>query len=84
MHMTRTFGWQRFYEEAVLETNRAELVRRIHAAQAAIDARISQLQSDHQDSNDERQAIEDAQAGLRVLREEALKRPSSPRADGRH
>jgi hypothetical protein len=68
--MTRTYGWQRFYEAAILETNRSSLPRLIQTAQAAIDARIQQLQSDHQDSAEERQAIADALVGLGVLRKE--------------
>lgn len=65
-----TFGWQRFYEAAMLETNRVRLPGLIRAAQAAIDARVAQLRESHQDSAAERQAIADALAGLRLLREE--------------
>jgi hypothetical protein len=68
--MTRTYGWQRFYEAAILETNRSSLPRLIQTAQAAIDARIQQLQADHQGSAEERQAIADALVGLNVLRKE--------------
>ncbi len=70
--MTRIYGWQRFYEEAILETNRAALLERIQTAEAAIDARIAQLHSDHQHNADERQAIEDALAGLRLLHQETV------------
>jgi oligoribonuclease NrnB/cAMP/cGMP phosphodiesterase (DHH superfamily) len=68
--MTRTYGWQRFYEAAILETNRSSLPRLIQTAQAAIDARIQQLQLDHHGSAEERQAIADALVGLGVLRKE--------------
>ena len=61
------YGWQRFYEEAILETDRSRLPVLIRAAQAAIDARMRQLKSDHGASAEERQAITDALAGLRVL-----------------
>jgi hypothetical protein len=67
--MTRTYGWQRFYEDAILETNRVALPRRIRAAQAAIDARIAQLESNHDGSSDERHAIFTALQGLKLLRE---------------
>jgi hypothetical protein len=80
--MNRIYGWQRFYEAAVLETNRTELVRRIQAAQAAIEARIAQLHSDHQDSDDERQAIENALAGLRLLGQETVTQHPSSRTNG--
>jgi hypothetical protein len=77
--MTRNYGWQRLYEQAILETNRAALVKRIQAAQAAIDARIAQLHFGHQDNANERQAIADALAGLRLLHQEAVTpHPSAP------
>ncbi|HTW59030.1 MAG TPA: hypothetical protein VMD99_12940 [Terriglobales bacterium] len=74
MTMTQTYGWQRFYEAAILETNRSSLPRLIQTAQAAIDARLEQLQSNHQadthGSTEERQALADAMVGLNVLRKE--------------
>jgi hypothetical protein len=70
MQTMATFGWQRFYEAAILETNRERLPQLIQAAQAAIDARIDQLRMNHHDSAEERQAIADALAGLRLLKEE--------------
>ena len=63
------YGWQRFYEAAVLETDRKRLPVLIQAAHAAIDARMEQLECAH-GSGEERQAIEDALAGLHVLRQE--------------
>jgi hypothetical protein len=80
MAQAQSYGWQRFYEAAILETNRAELLKRVQAAQAAIEARITQLQSNHQDSSDERQAISDALAGLRLLQQEVVTPRPSPRA----
>jgi hypothetical protein len=68
--MSQTYGWQRFYEAAILETNRMRLPTLLQSAQAAIDARIEQLQSDHNGNGDERRAIADALTGLRVLRQE--------------
>jgi hypothetical protein len=70
VHMSRVYGWQRFYEAAILETNRSRLPALIQAAQAAIDARLEQLQSDHNGSADEKLAISDALSGLSVLRKE--------------
>ena len=69
-NMSQSYGWQRFYEAAILETNRSYLSRLIQTAQAAIDARVQQLQSDHHASTHERQAIADALAGLDILRKE--------------
>lgn len=63
-----SYGWQRFYEQAVLETDRAHLPRLIDTAQNAIHARIEQLRGDHQDHAAERQALADALAGLQVLK----------------
>jgi len=65
------YGWQRSYEEAVLETDRSRLPILIRAARAAIDARIAQLTHAHPASAEERQAIADALASLRVLKREA-------------
>jgi len=64
------FGWQRFYEAAILETDRVRLPQLIQTAQAAIDARIDQLRVNHQNGEAERQAIADALAGLRLLKQE--------------
>lgn len=74
--MSPTYGWQRFYQDAVLETDRSRLPVLIRAAHAAIDARMEQLGHDHlghddQGSTEERLAIADAIAGLRVLKHEA-------------
>jgi len=65
-----TYGWQRFYEAAILETNHKRLPVLIESAQAAIDARMQQMRANGQNSESERNAIEDALAGLRILREE--------------
>lgn len=70
-----SFGWQRFYEAAILETDRTRLPQLLRSAQAAIDARVEQLRADQQDHAAERQAIADALAGLRVLKGELGPRP---------
>ena len=64
-------GWQRLYEDAVVETDRARLPVLINAARAAIDARMEQIRHDHRASAEELQGIEDALSGLRVLNGEA-------------
>jgi hypothetical protein len=58
------------YKAAVLETDRAKLQERVHAAKAAIDDRLHELQLDHGGSPEERIAISDALAALNVLRRE--------------
>ena len=68
--LSPTYRWQRFYEDAVLATDRSSLPALIRAAHAAIEARIEQLKKDQQVSAEERQAIADALVGLRVLRRE--------------
>jgi len=65
------YVWQRFYENAVLETDRARLPVLIRAAQGAIQARMQQLKQDHKPPAEELQALEDAMAGLHVLKREA-------------
>ena len=68
--MTRVHGWQRFYEEEMLETNDVRLPRLISTAQAAVLARREQLGADLRHGSGERRAIADAQTGLRVLSRE--------------
>ena len=69
--MSPLYDWRRFYEEAVVETDRGRLPVLIRAARAAIDARMEQLQQDRKTSPEELQALEDALAGLRILKREA-------------
>ena len=69
--MSTAYGWQRCYQDAILETDRSRLQVLIRMAHAAIDARVEQLRENREASAEERQAIADALAGLRVLREEA-------------
>lgn len=71
-NMTRIYGWQRFYEEAMLETKSTRLSTLIQAAEAAIDARLEQLGDDRTYSTEERQAIADALSGLQVLKREVF------------
>jgi hypothetical protein len=68
------YVWEEVYAAAILETDDTKLPNRLHAAKAAIDARLHELQFDHGGSPEERQAIGDALAGLNVLRRELERR----------
>jgi hypothetical protein len=63
----KSYEWQRPYEDAIVETDAARLPALITAAQAAIDARIAEIQSMNSGTPEERQAITDARNGLRIL-----------------
>ncbi len=69
------YGWQRFYDLAIVETDSARLPALIQTAQAAIEARLGQLASCDGDYSEERQAIADAIAGLEVLKREVKALP---------
>ena len=66
--------WQNQYQAALVEFDREKLSERLAAAETAIFNRLQTISqsSDHQA---ERQAIEDALAGLRVLMREKLSFP---------
>ena len=68
--MARSYDWQRHYEAAILATDRSRLPGLIEIAQAAIHVRVEELNLDHAATAEERQAIEDALSGLKVLRKE--------------
>jgi hypothetical protein len=70
------YGWVEIYQRAMLETDRSKLAERIEAAQTAIDRRLQEINAGH-DSTDERRAIRDALAGLRVLRGEVPQRATA-------
>ncbi|MGA9556063.1 MAG: hypothetical protein WBR11_04360 [Terriglobales bacterium] len=67
MDSTRRFPWQRHYEVAITETDPTQLPVLITAAEAAIDARIAEIQAMNSGTVEERQAIVDARNGLRIL-----------------
>ena len=67
MEPTQGYAWQRPYEAAILETDSTKLPARITAAEAAIDARIAEIQSMNNATADEWQAIEGARSGLKIL-----------------
>jgi hypothetical protein len=63
--------WQLEYQAALLELDPKQLMERVKAAETAIFNRL-QVISGSNDSHAERQAIEDALAGLRVLKRDNL------------
>ena len=60
--------WERLYTAAVFESDRSKLKSRIDAAQAAIDRRVQEMDSDHGGSPAERLGIETTRAALDGLR----------------
>ena len=68
--MEADYIWEELYEAAVLETDRQKMQERVRAAKRAIDARLEELQQDHQGTPEERNAISDALSALNVLRRE--------------
>jgi hypothetical protein len=63
--------WQPEYQSALLELDPKQLMDRVKAAETAIFNRL-QVISGTNDSSAERQAIEDALSGLRVLKRDSL------------
>ena len=72
--MKASYVWEELYEAAVLETDDKKLPNRLHAAKAAIDTRLQQLQADHSGTPEERQAISKALTGFVVLRRDLERR----------
>lgn len=66
--------WQKAYWEALLEVNPEKLAVRIFDAETAILKRMRVLQTSS-DGHKEREAIEDALSGLRVLQRVRLDNP---------
>ena len=69
-NMGNRYSWQDQYQAAILETDRTQLMSRIIDAQAAINARIRELRTDHGGTLEETQALMDAASGLQTLRKE--------------
>jgi hypothetical protein len=63
--------WQHEYYAALVETASRKLLERVTAAETAIFKRLPTI-SASRDNQAERQAIEDALAGLRILKRENL------------
>jgi len=64
-------AWQHEYKSAVVEVDRKKLKERVEAAETAIYKRLQQL-SQSSDDLAEKQVIEDALHGLRVLKRDEL------------
>jgi hypothetical protein len=62
---TNGYAWQSPYQTAMLETDRTKLPLLIEVAQAALNARRTEM--DGTGSPAEMQAIEEARSGLRIL-----------------
>jgi hypothetical protein len=63
--------WQNEYAAALVEPDREKLPQRVAAAETSIYKRLQQI-SQGSDDQAERQAIEDAVAGLRILKRDSL------------
>lgn len=68
--MPLVYTWQRYYEEAMVETDPRRLERLIKAAEIEIDARMEELRLKHDGTRDEKDAIAEALASLNILRKE--------------
>jgi hypothetical protein len=70
-------AWQNEYQAALLELDPKKLLERVHAAETAIFNRLQELaQSPNSpDQKAERQAIEDALSGLKVIKRDKLDFP---------
>jgi hypothetical protein len=76
--MTMNVAWQELYRAAVLELCPEELQRRIDDAEKAIQQRMAELRGNDCGSGEERQALDDALRGLRVLASTECKALRSP------
>jgi hypothetical protein len=72
--MNTCYVWEQVYKAAMLETDQGKLPSLVHAAKAAIDTRLHDLQTEHGGTAEERHAISDALAGLNILRRELEKK----------
>jgi predicted nucleic acid-binding Zn-ribbon protein len=68
--MISDYPWGRFYETAILETDRSQLAKHIQMAEEALSARVRELNGNRDGTEQERSAIHDALSGLRILRDE--------------
>jgi len=66
-----TYPWYESYKAAVLETDWTKMQARVQAARHEIDERRRILSQDHGGTPEEREALEDAMRGLRVLGNDA-------------
>jgi len=66
------YPWQAVYDEAVLETDPAQMRSRIEAANRAIELRQQEFMRGASEMPEERQAMESALGGLAMLKQERL------------
>jgi hypothetical protein len=69
-YVTKTYPWNDAYLAALLESDRKKIPARLQAAESAVNERLHALSADHGGIPHERQALEDATNGLKVLRQE--------------
>ena len=90
--MIAEYPWGRFYESAILETDRSKLAKHIQVAEREIATRMQELNSDPGSTEEERSALRDAMSGLTILRKELAQSvpeggfgsnsPGNPRTEG--
>ena len=66
-----SYSWQDSYKSALLETDWTKMVELVQAAESEIHKRRLQLCKDHNETQEEREAVVNALNGLRVLRMDA-------------
>jgi hypothetical protein len=67
MYASSDYKWQRPYDAAIRCTDQTRVMGLADVAQAAIAARITEIESTGDDSPTEMRAIADAHSGLRIL-----------------
>jgi hypothetical protein len=67
-----SYGWQRSYQAALLETDWTKMQERIQTAESEIHQRRLALSQDHSGTPEERKALVNAISSLRVLRVDAV------------
>jgi hypothetical protein len=75
--MRAAYVWDEPYKAAILETDDNKLPSLLRVAKAVIDKQLQDMQTDHGGTEDERQALIDALAGLNVIRREFERRSQS-------
>ena len=65
------YSWQESYHAALLETDWTEMVELVQASESEIHKRRMELSTDHNGTQEEREAVVNALNGLRVLRMDA-------------
>ena len=68
--MATEYGWRKFYQAAVLETDWSRIGEHIAAAESAIEARLHKFSEDHGGTPEENKAITDAVMALEALRKD--------------